>query len=67
MRLGKRRNITGRRDDPINLADAQRSLSDTSASDQPVLALLKVDEDGNVSEEEIGRFMRELGLPENKD
>ena len=45
----------------------KRSSPEKGAPDQPILALLKVDEDGTVSDEEISRFMRELGLPETKD
>jgi hypothetical protein len=67
MRLGKRCDTTSGKDDPAESAADKRSLSGKSVSDKPVLALLKVDEDGNVPEDEIGRFMRELGLPENKD
>jgi hypothetical protein len=67
MRLGRRRNTTSGGKDLAESADAHRSLFGKSVSDKSVLALLKVDEDGNVPEEEIGRFMREVGLPDNKD
>ena len=45
----------------------ERSSPEKGARDKPILALLKVDDDGSFSEEEINRFMRELGLPETKD
>jgi hypothetical protein len=51
--------------------DRKRSSPGESASEGseagPILALLEVDPDGNVSDEEIRHFMREPGLPENKD
>jgi hypothetical protein len=45
----------------------ERSSPEKGAGDKLGFALLRADENGNVSEEEIDRFMRELGLPEAKD
>ena len=45
----------------------ERSSPEKGARDKPALALLKADEDGNVSDKEIRRFMRELGFPETRD
>ena len=56
-----------KRERPEGRVYRERSSREKGARAKPLLGLLKVDEDGNVSEEEIGRLMRELGFPETKD
>lgn len=57
-----------KQEDPV---DSDSSSPSESTPDRPepgmILALLKVDPDGSVSETEPSLFMQQLGFPKTKD